>query len=269
MKYVFYVDIFFVINFCMDFILLKITGKLLKENIHTTSYVWGAFLGATGLLMHVLSPWKRSMVGKIFAYILLSFIMCSISFSVRNIRRLMKIWGIFISVAFITGGMLNAMYFYNKNLLTFSVLVLLSYIILSRGSEYLRGLLSKTGTENDILNVELHHHGIVVSLKALYDSGNSLSEPISGKEVHIVDYETAYTILKGGRETEDKIRVIPYRSLGKSDGMMTAFECQELVIEVKGNKISIGPAYIGIYRGALSAGKKYSMILNRSINKWL
>ena len=50
---------------------------------------------------------------------------------------------------------------------------------------------------------------------------------------------------------------------------MTAFECDEMELTVKGNKIKLGPAYLGIYRGELSAGGKYRMILNRSINKWL
>lgn len=182
MKYVFYADIFMLINFLMDFFLLKVTGRLLKKHTKTTSYLLGALVGAAGVTIHVMSPWKGTVAGRISAYLILSFIMCAITFSEKRIREALKIWGIFYLVSFMLGGIMNAVYFYNSNLMAFLALAVLSYLLLNFGAELLKVVMGRTGQGDDILNVELRHHGKSICVKALFDSGNSLLEPIRDRK---------------------------------------------------------------------------------------
>lgn len=277
MKYVFYADIFFITNFIMDYIILKITGKILKKKIHTTSYFLGAFSGAAILTLNIIFPIRIKIINQLFAYFVISFIMCILTFRLHSMKENVEACLLLYVIAFLSGGILNAIYFYTNfqmilksmNVTTFIIAAGISYLVMDWIVRIVRIRMGRTGVRDDILEVFLYHKGITSKVNALFDSGNSLREPISGAPVHIVDYETADSILKGGRGTEEKIRVVPYNSLGKKDGIMTAFECEKVVVNIKGNKIDIGPAYLGIYRGELSPEGKYRMILNRSINTWL
>ena len=278
MKYVFYADIFFITNFIMDYIILKITGMLLKEKkIHTTSYLMGAFSGAGILTLNIIFPIKFRIINQLFAYFVISFVMCIVTFRKKSIKENIKICLYLYVIAFLSGGILNAVYFYTNfqmmmkgmNFITFTASAGISYLMLNSIVHIMKIKMGKTGNKEDIMEVILYHRGVSKKVNALFDSGNSLKEPISGKPVHIVDYETADSILKGGQETQEKIRIIPYNSLGKKNGLMTAFECEKVIINIKGNNIDIGSAYLGIYRGELCAKGKYKMILNRSIDTWL
>ncbi len=301
MKYVFYADIFFVTNFIMDYILLKITGKLLKENqIHTTSYLFGAFSGAGILTLNMIFPIKFRIINQIFAYLVISFIMCIVTFRKKSIKENIKICFYLYVTAFLSGGILNAVYFYTNfqmilkgmNFITFLVFAGGSYLIMNYIIHIIKIKMGRTGAKQDIIKVILYHRGMRQTVNALFDSGNSLKEPISGSPVHIVDYETASNLLKKNQDIQkkidineesineeiginekininEKIRIIPYNSLGKKNGIMTAFECERVVINIKDTEIDTGPAYLGIYQGELCAKGKYKMILNRSIDTWL
>ncbi|MDE7309523.1 MAG: sigma-E processing peptidase SpoIIGA, partial [Lachnospiraceae bacterium] len=191
--------------------------------------------------------------------------------------------------AFLSGGILNAVYFYTNfqmilkgmNFVTFLVFSAFSYLIMNYIIHIIKIKMGRTGAKQDIIKVILCHRGTSQTVNALFDSGNSLKEPISGSPVHIVDYETADNLLKKSHDiqekistneeisTNEKIRIIPYNSLGKKNGLMTAFECERVVINIRGTEIDTGPAYLGIYQGELCAKGKYKMILNRSIDTWL
>jgi stage II sporulation protein GA (sporulation sigma-E factor processing peptidase) len=158
----------------------------------------------------------------------------------------------------------------DRNLWTFLMIAGCSYIIMNEIVHIISIRTGRTGEKNDILKVRLCHHGVTLDTCGLFDSGNSLREPISGQPVHIIDYEAAEKIIKGGREkTGETIRVVPFHSMGREGGMLTAFLCDNVWIDRKGDYVNLGPAYIGIYRGKLSVTGQYHMILNRSINKWL
>lgn len=290
MKYVFYADIFFITNFIMDYILLKITGRLLKEKqIHTTSYLFGAFLGAGILTLNIIFPIKFKIINQIFAYFVISFIMCIVTFRKKSIKENIRICLYLYIMAFLSGGILNTIYFYTNfqmilkgmNFVTFLVSAVLAYLIMNQTIHIIKIKMGRTGAKQDIIKVILCHRGTEQTVSALFDSGNSLKEPISGAPVHIIDYETADNLLKKNQDIQEKmninekisinekIRIIPYNSLGKKNGIMTAFECEKVVINIKGTEIDTGPAYLGIYQGELCAEGKYKMILNRSIDAWL
>ena len=46
MQYELYIDVFFLINAIMDWMLLKITGKILSCKVGKMRILWGAFLGS-------------------------------------------------------------------------------------------------------------------------------------------------------------------------------------------------------------------------------
>lgn len=285
MKYIFYADIFFMINFGMDYLLLRIVGTLRKRQA-TTSYFLGALFGAAGITLSVIHPIPVKLIQNILAYCVISIGMCLLAYGRMSMKELFVTWGMLYFCAFTAGGMISAVYYYTNipfvigqilsghllrrwNIVIFLAAAVISYLCISMGVKFLQVRMGKTGTREDMIEVTIFHRGVKTEVLALYDSGNSLTEPISGAPVHIIDLMLAEQLLKGGQQTEEKIRVIPYHSLGKEAGIMTAFECECMEITVKEETVTLGPVFLGIYRGELSAKKKYRMILNRSINKWL
>ena len=271
MKYIFYADIFFLTNFMMDYFSLKITGYIRKKKVRTTSYLLGSLFGAGVLTCLIILPVNLGILGKIAAYFAVSFLMCRITFGKEIWKERVISWGCMYLTAIIFGGILVSISYYVRlsNLLIFFCVSGISYLVMRIGVWAYGIRMGRTGTRNDIIEVVLRHRENECRILALYDSGNNLKEPLSHAPVHIIDFSTAKKLLQRKGGTQEKIRIIPFFSLGKEDGILTAFECENVILLKKGSKLETGPAYLGIYKGKLCAGNRYQMILNRSINRWL
>jgi len=103
-----------------------------------------------------------------------------------------------------------------------------------------------------------------VQVEALLDTGNTLTEPISGKPVHVME-EHYVNELVGEKELTDlNLRLIPFHSIGKNNGIITGIIADSMVIH-KEPDIFVEKPVIGIYKGSLSQGNSYSMLLNSSL----
>ncbi len=96
------------------------------------------------------------------------------------------------------------------------------------------------GRRAKYLPVELHYGGHTVRLQALYDTGNLLRDPVTGKPVLIVGAEVAEKLtglclsqLQNPVETMGAIpglRLIPYHTIEKTDGFLLALRMQNTKI---------------------------------------
>lgn len=68
-------------------------------------------------------------------------------------------------------------------------------------------------------------------------------------------------IINGGSidlgEYASKVRVIPFKSLGKDNGLLLGIKIDEAYIEYQDNVYEIKNVIIGIYNGILSRNRKY------------
>ena len=113
--------------------------------------------------------------------------------------------------------------------------------------------------------------------KAIIDTGNFLKEPITKIPVAVVEKD----ILKGvipeeilnnlsniieGKEIAlgeylSKIRLIPFMSLGKENGMLIGIKADGLAINTQDDVLFIKNIIIGIYDGNLSKTGKYKALI--------
>lgn len=99
--------------------------------------------------------------------------------------------------------------------------------------------------------------GRTVALAALLDTGNSLTDPLTGHPVIIAEYESLKDLLPerarraidthglengaavlgemGEGIREGHFRIIPYRSVGRSNGQLIGFRPDEVMIKQRGN----------------------------------
>lgn len=121
----------------------------------------------------------------------------------------------------------------------------------------------KYNREETVYNVEIIEQGKQIELKALYDTGNALREPFSGKPVSIVERESLKNIelLK----KPEKYKIIPFRSIGEEHGILKGMEVDEVIIEKEGTKIVLHQQVIAFYDGRLSQDGSFQMILNQGV----
>jgi stage II sporulation protein GA (sporulation sigma-E factor processing peptidase) len=110
-----------------------------------------------------------------------------------------------------------------------------------------------------IFGVVLRLNGYELKTKGLLDTGNKLREKTSGKQVTVVEKE----VLKQFADVHiDKIYIIPYRSIGKENGVIYGIRVDELVITHEKFEKVTSDAIIGIYDGKLSGNNRYNAILH-------
>lgn len=264
----------------MDFILLYIVSRWNKTNIRLrrliASSVVGALLSCMLLMMESQSP----VIAGICGYILTPVLMCLIVFGRECIRKLVLSVLQLYGVAIMFGGLINCI-FYNLSLGTYarrifgisskysiSLFMLMAVVggILLIVPFVIRYYMQYHNRESHLYAVTLSLEGKQVDAKGLLDTGNHLREPMSNRPALIVERTALEQIMdKGLLEYVTRVKVIPYRSIGKEHGTMYALVIDEIKVKVDG-QIHIHKNVVAcIYEGTLSSKKDYQLILHEEL----
>lgn len=245
MEQTIYGDIYFLVNFSMDFLSLWLTAKLLHLPLHTPKALLAAAIGGLYAVL-ALIPGRYAAVGWIIG-LLLPVLLCLICFGSCKIGRFLCRCAAFWGISMLTGGGMTALYYginriwggrqisvngtvkevYNEiPLWVFALLALLCALISliwGRIAGRMRGRRSAT------LTVRCLKEGREMVLSALVDSGNLLTEPFGGLPVILVSRERMkdilpqklHPVLMGNGDLSgldgdcaSRIRLIPYRGVG-------------------------------------------------------
>ncbi len=114
-----------------------------------------------------------------------------------------------------------------------------------------------------IYPVAISENGENVELKALFDTGNSLTEPVSGRPVSIIEENATTRLWLEARP--QKYKVIPFHSIGREHGILEGTTVDELVIWKGDRQIVEKDAVVALYKGKLSKDGSYQMILNQGL----
>lgn len=153
--------------------------------------------------------------------ILYSAVMMSISFLGGNINALIKNGIIYINIR-------------SEIFIAVFIISLPVVIILER--------IWRINSKKSIRKLKITKNGKTVTLNALQDSGNIITEPISGRSVIFVTKNSLKTMDIDKIITEEKPCIIPYHSLGH-DGAAIGFTPDKIIID---NKKEINGAVIGV-----------------------
>lgn len=114
-----------------------------------------------------------------------------------------------------------------------------------------------------LCDIEVIIKGKSVKIKGYIDSGNTLKDPLTNKPVIIVEQSKLEEIIgkdffEGGDENF-KIRFIPFKSIGKQNGMLTGIQPDLIYINHNEDIIKTKNVIIGIYDKKIS--KNYSALI--------
>jgi stage II sporulation protein GA (sporulation sigma-E factor processing peptidase) len=123
---------------------------------------------------------------------------------------------------------------------------------------------SKISKGKSIYKVVLKEKGEAFETKALYDTGNLLTEPITGSPVSVIEKNQ---VLKNWIEhTPEKYKAIPYKSVGNDNGILEGMMIDQLIILHDNRQVVNDKAIIALYDGELSKDGSFQMILNHSLH---
>ena len=121
-----------------------------------------------------------------------------------------------------------------------------------------------------------------IKTKALIDTGNLLKEPITNLPVVVMEHTLLYDVMPkdilnnterilGGDFSEIqenikdeyslKLKVIPFSSLGKQNGMLLGIKGEDLTVYLKDEIKIIDKVIIGIYNKSLTKRGEYRSLL--------
>ena len=277
---VLYVDVLFFINMAVDMAVLLAAGRFAGTRPRRLRLLAaGAFGGAYALAAVF---WNMPAVVKLLA----GGISVWIAFGYQNRATFCKRFLLFLVVSAAFAGFVMLLYFLfhisssinGVYYLQVPGRIVLAAICLAYG---VIGLLfykngKHIGKETEELIIGLGEREI--TLTALVDSGNDLTEPISHKPVILIHREQAAKLLppeamvlpmllKANNAADIlasiqderlrvRFRLVPYRALGQANGLLAAFQ-PDYVRRRKGGEIQ---AYIGISENQISFGSCEGLI---------
>lgn len=148
------------------------------------------------------------------------------------------------------------------------------FIIIITAFKNIKGKL----TNNDMhCKIKINLNSKSIYINAIIDTGNFLKEPITKKPVIVVQKDALIDMIPANilnnlerivngeivdlGEYISKIRLIPFMSLGKENGILLGIKIDELAIETTDKTINSKDVIMGIYNGNLTKNGKYKALL--------
>ena len=299
-KPVVYVDVLFIINFVINYLLLWTTSKICRRRVSQIRLSVGAFIGAIYAVVMFFPAFK--IYYTFMSKVLFSFVIIAVTFNIEKLKEFLKTLIIFYGVNFtFAGTALGLFYFTNVGAFTGFVMSngvlyfsfpwktllisgIVAYILIKIISHVFRRRLVK---ENMYVPLDIICDNKKISVEALIDTGNSLYDPISNFPVVVVEFdaikellpEEVKKIFSEYRENDlhiisnimsnsawvSRFRLIPFSSLGKENGMLIGFKPDEIEIIEDNRKRDIKDIIVGIYNHKLSKNDRYNALLNPEI----
>lgn len=287
-----YLDIVILENLIMNYIILYATSIIAKKKIkHIRTFI-ASLIGTIYVIMLYVT--ELPIYSNIISKLLLSIIMVYIMFKPENVKGLINNLLLFYLTSFVFGGASTALIYLIKpeEILTKNGIFLGTYTLKTVFLGGAVGLFliavtiniirSKITKKNMFYNIKIYIEERIVETKAMIDTGNLLKEPITNIPVIIVEHTLLYDviekeilnnleeILSGNFEKIpdeiknkylSKLKVIPFKSLGKENGMLLGIKVDKVILENEENRKVIDKAIIGIYNKSLTKRGEYRALL--------
>lgn len=285
-----YLDVVLIENLCMNYIILFATGFIMKTKLYHIRLILSALVGGIYAILSYMQifPFQSNMLVKIG----LSVCMVYIAFFSKGIKALFKHLVMFYLVSFVFGGCAFALLYFVKPedifmingvyIGTYPIKIALLGGIVGFVTTYIAFKLVKNrmSKKNLIYDIEIKLDKKIINIKAMLDTGNQLKEPITGENVIVVEKNQLYNILPatilnnidkilGGDwgENEElmnyrtRFRMIPFRSIGKQNGILLGFRVDEVNIITDIDKIINQKTIVCIYNEVLTRTNAYSALI--------
>ena len=287
-----YVDVVLIENLIMNYIILFATGLILKVKIKHVRLILSSLLGA--IYSIVAYGGFLQIYSSFILKIILSVIIVYIAYNLQSVKKLCKELLFFYLTSFVFGGaafaliyivkpqeilMKNGLFLGTYPLKTVILAAIVAFVVIITAFTIIK---SKFTKKDIIYEIEVKLNNKIIKANALIDTGNMLKEPITNTPVVVIEHTLLYECIPkeilnhlediiGGDfekipekikdEYISKLKLIPFSSLGKQNGMLIGIKAEYLKIikeeqvEVKENVI------LGIYDKSLTKKGEYRALM--------
>lgn len=272
MVYDLYIDIVFLVNFFMDILVLTIVRILMKRKMFALRMILSGCIGAVWACIAAVYPVMPVWLEALVTYLIIGGLMVKVGLNTKGLRELVKGLLGFYLAAVTLGGTMYALYqytntgYYVEQFIRgdkMSGMPLMIFILLTAGAvfgcRYLWiNLLEVRRQKQNLYEVTLTNGVSTVKTVGLLDTGNHLYEPVSHRPVHVVSKEIWDRFYQEGLP----VLLIPYHTIGTSDGMMPGIflDSMEITGEQE-NRIIIKPL-IAVSQHPLAIDGSYDVLLH-------
>ena len=287
-----YLDVVLLENLCMNYIILFATGYLMKQKMNHIRVILSSLLGGIYSVIAYLEIFP--LYSHFLMKIVLSISMVYLAFGSKTIKGILKQLIVFYLTSFAFGGCAFALLYFIKpeNIfirngvyvgtypLKIAVLGgIIGFIITYIAFKVVKSRLSKKDIYYDVcITIENKQ----TQVKAMLDTGNMLKDPITQTPVIVVEKEKLYGILPanlldyietmiGGdgqkllmsSEEEEylrKLRIIPFHSVGKQNGLMVGMKADKVEI-LSEPSLEQNNVIVGIFHQKFSKNDRYSALI--------
>lgn len=266
-----YLDLYFLVNSMMDYLLLTLVKKILKVPAGRLRMLAGALLGAVWACALLLLPLFPAWAELVFTWFLLSSLMILVAFGRKNISEFVKILCTLWLVSAASGGILGALdgHLRGGGYLSGGIIPnrwpAVSLLWGMAGIYYgicacVLFVRSKLQEQKNYCEVILSYQGKKKTVTALIDTGNQLYEPYGHQPVHVISYEACRQFC----DSVSRIIYIPFQAVGTEYGMLPGIQVDEMEVVQDGKVLTVlKKPWLAVSKEPLSAGRQYEMLLHR------
>ncbi|MCL2357231.1 MAG: sigma-E processing peptidase SpoIIGA [Defluviitaleaceae bacterium] len=291
---VLYADILFLVNFVMNGFVLWVVSKILRTKKSRRIWAGAALMAFLYTLIITIEPLRFMNV--MFASVVILSAGVALAFFPKNFREFLKLMAAGYIVSFTVGGigmalffltdLPNAVYFIVADIDAFSRTISWQIALAGMVLSYFMIKIAMKMFERYTLRRQMFCHVCVAlgdedcAFDALVDTGHSLKEPLSQSPVIIAEFdevksllpdclkilfderlESDLTVLLSIREEAfyNRIRMIPFTSLGRKSGMLIGFRPDKVTVEGSEKNADV---VVGIYNDKLCRSGRYHGLLS-------
>ena len=298
---VLYADSLFVVNFVMNSFVLWMVAKLARSKRKRRWLLLGAGVMAFLYTLLIVVESLRFLNVALSSIIILS-VGVIIGFYPQGVKAFLKIMAVAYCISFTVGGLGMALIFltdlpyavyhiasdwseFTRSISWQLVFIgmAICYILLKLGIRASNRYVLK---RQMLCNIQIFMGENDCSFEALVDTGHSLKEPLSQSPVIIAEFEHIKEFLPDGlrilfyekqendfegllatQENEgtfyNRIRMIPFSSVGRANGMLIGFRPDRVCVEgEKGKKYTPIDVVVGIYNAKLCCDGRYQGLVS-------
>ncbi len=284
----YYVEYIFAENFLIDFILLYITGNLIKIKIIYKRLILAALIGAIYVILiaYIRKPFMTYFIVKISV----SILMIMVAYDIKGIIKNIKVILCFYIVTLVMVGAVFALYSITNNRVTVNIILISIFMVFALLKFLFYEIKLRKEKNNYIRTVTIEVNDKIKSFRAFIDTGNELVDPMSGKPVIVVNIGILGDILGGdvtkeivefykneGKNYENlfleknyklKLRVIRYNTISNKNELMICIIPDNITISGNDKNITKADAVIGIYPQKINGKEDYDALLFKKLLDW-
>lgn len=291
-----YLDVIWALNFLFDTLLLYLTAIILKREIKYFRLLVGGFIGSLIILLSItpLHAISNHPILKLF----FSFLMVLAAFGYKRVKYFLSGLMTLYLVTFVTGGALIG----THNLIQFDItlasnvairsvqgfgdpiswlFVFIGFPLAWHFSKTAIGKIEVAKIQYDqIVEVEIEVEGFAMRCRGLIDSGNQLYDPISKMPVMFVSIKqmgdvpdvmiqianNSEAIMLGEEsltpEWENKMRIIPYKVVGREHQLILAFKPDKIAINKNREVLLVEKGLVSFTLQELSSDGAFQCIVH-------